>query len=82
MGRPHTRTGPEWRGQVGFFNGRRWIEVPIGVRAMTAHVAAGRAVKEAKLTLRKGLRIEEIKVSLRRIVSGMYDAPDEGGETE
>lgn len=62
-----TRGAPEWRGQVGFFNGRRWFEFTVvGVFAHQQHVAASRAVTKAKRDLRRGMHIEQVKISLTR----------------
>lgn len=67
MPRHSTKGAPEWRGQVGFFNGRRWFEYPvIGVFAHQHHVAAARAVAKAKRELRKGTRVEQLKITLHR----------------
>lgn len=78
MPRNPTQGAPEWRGQVGFFNGRRWFEYPvIGILAHQPHVAAARAVSKAKRELRKGVRIEQIKISLTRFKGISLDATED-----
>lgn len=78
MPRPETKIGPEWRGNVLFFNGKRWIDVPIGVRSRDAHVASARAIRQARKTLKPGMHIEEIRVHLRKIKESLYAGPAVG----
>lgn len=59
---------PAWTALVYFMTGRFWL-APIAVTVTTAlpHVAASRAVQEAKRRLKPRARIVEVKVTLQRV---------------